>query len=115
MALVGAGNTTRQQNTHKQNVLLREVVIELTPSVPGLDNGARYPQCTYTKAARSHTDGVGLEIEKNNVESRHPSTLPFAMPWKERKGRCSDGRHIKEHTARAQFERKGKETKMATM
>ena len=39
-------------------------VSELTPNVPGLDNGARYPQCTYTKAARSHADGADLETEK---------------------------------------------------
>ena len=99
-----------RQNTNKQNVLLG--VSELTPSVPGLDNGARYPQRTHTKAARSHTDRVGLETGMKKMESHHPSTLPFQMPRRRREtkkeGRVSRRTPDIEYLARVQIDRKGK-------
>ena len=71
---------TRQAKQKHTNKMFCWGVSELTPSVPGLNNGARYPQRTYKKAARSHTDGEGLETGKKKVESHHPSTLSFTMP-----------------------------------
>ena len=90
---------------HKQNVLLGGGVCELTPSVPGLNNGARYHQRTHQSPEVKLTEQAWKQKENCSLITPPPFTICHTRGRKANRKSCRRA-PIHKCVAKKQFYRK---------